>query len=86
MRDTQYAKEIATAKIGQARVECIYVKEAQQNEIRFSWWKDGNIVPRALDLPEEDLLDLIAKGIRKGVFTDKFVLGLARVALSEVRT
>jgi hypothetical protein len=66
MRDTQYATEKATSKVSygedEARMEKIFVKEQEQEEIRFSWWKNGNIVPRPLDLPESDLLQLIENG------------------------
>ena len=57
MRDTGYATEMKTVSdnYGQT-IERIFVKEHQQEEIRFSWWKDGRLAPRPLDLPESDLL------------------------------
>ena len=51
MRDTYDATEVATAilpyKVGahECRLERISVKEDNQEEIRFSWWENGNIVP-----------------------------------------
>lgn len=77
MRDTPYAREIVsvTDAIGQS-IERIFVKEHQQEEIRFSWWKNGKIVPRPLDLPEGELLPLMCDAIQKGVFSPAFLKGL----------
>ncbi len=77
MRDTNYATEYLSAVLPlsggeEARVERLYVKEQGQVEIRFSWWKNGNIVPRALDLSENDWLALFRRGLDAGVFTDDF--------------
>jgi hypothetical protein len=76
MRDTKYAREIASADIGGERIERIFVKESGEEEIRFSWWKDGRFAPRPLDLPERDLLDLMRQAMANGVFTDDFLDGL----------
>lgn len=84
MRDTRYATEKATADIGGCRIERIFVKEQEQDEIRFSWWKDGAMMMRPLDLPEEQLLPLIVLAIRKGVFTEDFMQGL-QAAIYETR-
>lgn len=81
MRDSQYATEIATAiksygeGENEARIERLFVKEQKQVEIRFSWWKKGNIVLRPLDLPESDLLQLMENGFGK-VLSDKFLADL----------
>ncbi len=85
MRDTDYATEIKTARdgIGQS-IERIFVKEHQQEEIRFSWWKNGNLVIRPLDLPESELLPLMEKAIREGVFSPAFLKGLHE-ALYDIR-
>ena len=78
MRDTDYATESITATLplgdgtNEARIERIFVKEEGEWEIRFSWWKNGNIVPRPLDLNESDLLDLLRRGITAGIFTREF--------------
>jgi len=87
MRDTDYATELATARlpsddgVHECRVERIFVKEENQEEIRFSWWKNGNIVPRPLDLPEEQLLQLLSRGIANGVFTSQFRSALREMLL-----
>ena len=73
MRDTDYAKELVPPAVikyeggHEARLERLFVKESGDVEIRLSWWKDGNIVPRPLDLPEKDFMKLIVKGIQQGV-------------------
>jgi hypothetical protein len=77
MRDTAYASEIATASIAfdganEAKIEHIHVKDQGQDEIRFSWWKDGRIMMRPLDLPENDLLRLLDNAIKGGIFTPDF--------------
>lgn len=77
MRDTNYATEKATAidSNGQC-IERIFVKEYQQDEIRFSWWKDGHMMMRPLDLSESDLLTLFHKAIMGGVFSETFLADL----------
>ncbi|OFW11130.1 MAG: hypothetical protein A3H96_26655 [Acidobacteria bacterium RIFCSPLOWO2_02_FULL_67_36] len=72
MRDTDYATLISEVVLPledgeEARLERIRVKALGQEEIRLSWWKNGNIVPRPLDLSEDALWKLIAKGITDGV-------------------
>jgi hypothetical protein len=80
MRETKYAREItSTEEVGGGRIERIYVKETKQEEIRFSWWRDGRMIPRPLDLPENQLLELIGKAVDNGVFTPSFVEGLRRL-------
>ena len=76
LRDTQYAKEIATADIGGCRIERIFVKEQNQEEVRFSWWVDGKMAPRPLDVPEVELLPLLVEAIKGGVFTAEFLRNL----------
>lgn len=77
MSDTKYARELrphGTVKWHDAegRIERILVKESGQEEIRFSWWKNGKFVPRPLDLSEADLIELFRDAIANGVFNDDF--------------
>jgi hypothetical protein len=90
LRDTKYAREIATAKLpsgpgGEAygAIERIFVKQAEQIEIRCSWWEGTRMMPRPLDLPEEELLPLLKAACRTGVFSDAFVQEL-RTVLEEI--
>jgi hypothetical protein len=68
LRNTAYAREIVLpARVPflgneEGRMERLFVAREQQEEIRFSWWKDGRIMQRPLDLPETDLLDLLCRG------------------------
>ena len=43
MRDTKYATERVIAEINGNRIERIFVKAENQDEIRFSWWPDQAI-------------------------------------------
>lgn len=81
MRDTHYATELATGTIDDAKIERLYVKKEQREEIRFSWWKDGRLMMRPLDLPEEDLLKLFDDAIENNVFSDSFKYGLVKLLL-----
>jgi hypothetical protein len=84
MRDTEYARELATAKIEypdghEAQIERLFVKGIQQEEIRFSWWKDGRMIPRPLDLPEDDLLELMKRAMDTDALSRNFVNNLRRL-------
>ena len=84
MRDTKYARELASASISwgdseEARIELLHIKERNQEEIRFSWWKDGNIVMRPLDLEEKDLLLLFKDAVQNNVFSQDFLLSLRQI-------
>jgi phosphoglycolate phosphatase-like HAD superfamily hydrolase len=77
MRDTKYATELCEPgrvqwEDSEGRIERILVKASGQEEIRFSWWKNGTIATRPLDLPEEDLIALMRSAIESGVFTHRF--------------
>lgn len=82
MRDTPYAKELARADVGGQRIERLYVKESGAEEIRFSWWKDGRMQARPLDLPEHELLALFREAVQQRVFSDHFIAVL-RSSLDE---
>jgi hypothetical protein len=79
MRETKYAKELREPGsfkwpdgISEARIERLLIKETEVEEIRFSWWKDGKIATRPLDIGEDDLIALFEDAVAKGVFTDTF--------------
>jgi len=83
MRDSKYARELASVSkfwgSSEAKIERIYVKEFKQDEIRFSWWNEGRLIPRPLDVPEEDLLFLIQKALEAGVFSADFLSKLKKI-------
>ena len=76
MRDTSYAQEIASGS--EARIERFLIKESQQEEIRFSWWKDNRMIPRRLDLPENELLILIKAALKEKIFSESFLATLRK--------
>jgi hypothetical protein len=84
MRDTAYATELASADLRGCRIERLHVKELGKDEIRFSWWPEGKMANRPLDLPEDELLPLLRQAIQKGVFTEGFLRDLHSM-LYEVR-
>lgn len=83
MRDTDYAMELVPPAVleysdgtNEARLERLYVKAPATIEIRLSWWKNGRMQLRPLDMPEEELWELLALGIRKGVLELRSSQGL----------
>lgn len=89
MRDTDYATERASAVVDDCRIERIFVKAENagrgQEEIRFAWWPGGKMANRPLDLPEPNLLKLMAEAIHKGVFTEPFLQGLTKLLADHAR-
>ncbi len=88
MRDTDYATELSRATLGDTsgehfRIERLHVKSLDQEEIRFSWWKGDQMMPRPPDLPEDQLLPLFQNAIREGVFSTQFLGELRRVLAQE---
>jgi hypothetical protein len=90
MRNTSYARELDTpARVAfdasnEGRIEHILVKENGreengQKELRFSWWKDGRMMMRPLDLPESHLLELLHNAIEGGIFTPDFLTRLRQM-------
>ena len=73
MLNTKYAREVVPpVQIRESKIERIFIKELQQEEIRFSWWKDGRFQTRPLDLPESELLPLLLLAFERGVLSEKF--------------
>jgi hypothetical protein len=73
MAETTYQKPIAHADINGDRIERIFVKDRGQEEIRFSWWPNGRLAPRPLDLTEDELLALVQAAIAQKVFSPMFL-------------
>jgi hypothetical protein len=77
LRDTKYATLLGQVSIelstpgSEARLERLYVKNFGGVAIRLSWWKDGNIAMRPLDLSERDFWRLVAKAIQEGLLCDE---------------
>jgi hypothetical protein len=77
LRDTDYATEIATGRFEDYRIERIHVKRLDRPEIRFSWWKNAQLMPKPLDVTEDELLPLMQNAMREGVFTRSFLQQLS---------
>jgi hypothetical protein len=91
LRDTDYAQECKPPATlifpggGVAKLECLRFKKgpaADKMGYRFSWWKDGKMTPRPLDVTEDEFIELIRTAITQGVLTDRAILEMARAALS----
>ena len=59
-----------------------------QEEIRWVFFKDTmkskhQLIARPLDLPEEDLLELMSKAIHEKIFSDKFLNQLYKLLKSK---
>ena len=73
LRDTGYARELTRPVVqpypggNEIRLERLWIKAQNAVEIRLSWWKDGKMVPRPPDLPEDDFIRMLAEGFRTGV-------------------
>ncbi|MDB0440331.1 hypothetical protein C4R89_12390 [Clostridioides difficile] len=88
IKETRYCKVLRQAKIRENNIaygiEKIFVKELNQEEIRFVYFKDTfrqeeQLVPRPLDLPEEDLLKLMDVAISQNVFSKEFLNNLKEI-------
>ena len=80
LRDTPYATELKHGSFifpsgVEGRIERLRFKtgaEAGSEGIRFSWWKEGRMVPRPLDATESQLLDLFKNSLEQNVFSRDF--------------
>ena len=84
MMDTKYATELATTQLGEqgnATIEKFSVKGTNQEELRFSWTNDRKLMMSPLDLPEDQLLDLLGEAVNQDMFSDAFKLGLLKILL-----
>lgn len=80
LRDTPYATELARGSVTfpsgtEGRIERLCFKQGLDvglEGIRFSWWKDGRMVPRPLDATEDELLAMFKDSLQRGVFSERF--------------
>ena len=84
LRKTKHAELCADASLAQEngsehRIERMWLKEGEAEVIRWSWWKNGRMIPRAPHLTEAELVGLLDKGIEAGVFTPFFLRQLLMV-------
>jgi len=64
-----------------AKAEKILIKETNAEELRFSWWKvSGNkFIPRPLDLPEEQWVELFEAAVENNVVSQEFIKKMIKV-------
>lgn len=88
INETKYCKVLRQAKLIDGSmgygIEKIFVKELNQEEIRFVYFKDTlrkkqQVIARPLDLPEDDLIELIKVSINQKVFSKEFVSNLREI-------
>jgi hypothetical protein len=87
MRNTNYAREIETATLElpdgtQARAERLEIKAkpTEKIEVRLSWWgKNRTMIPRPLDLTEDEWLALFREAFKQDVFSAKFGAGIVGI-------
>lgn len=78
IRETGYAKCIKEANLdfgdgNLMKAEKLFIKNCQQEELRFSWWVNGQFRVRPVDLPGKEWIKLFAKAKEEGVFSDWFL-------------
>lgn len=88
LRNTRYARELARAALPdpngsghESRIERLRIHDKGIEEIRFSWWTNGRMQSRPLDLPQHELLTLLAKGIEENVLKPTFADDLKALLL-----
>jgi len=79
LRDTPYATELTSPAVitfpdgSEGRIERLRFKEDPAKGkmgYRFSWWKEGRMLPRPLDFTEDEFLALLKNALRKEVFSE----------------
>ncbi len=84
MKKTAYATQLAEGRMGEMRIERLLVKKTGAEEIRASWWPNGNFAIRPVDMPEENWVKLLDIGFKKGVLSSKFALDLIKMAAKHI--
>lgn len=64
-----------------AKAEKILINETNVEELRFSWWKEngGRFIPRPLDLPEKQWIELFDSAVKNDVVSQDFIKGMIKV-------
>ncbi len=76
LRETPYARELRTTRRGDNRIERLLIKSSGQEQIRLSCWPDGQMANQPMDMPEHELIALLAQGVTQGVLSSRFVFRL----------
>lgn len=93
IKDTKYCTLLDSVKTEtdeygyQYAIETIIVKDLGRDEIRLCLYKDvenskgdviNRLVPRPLDVTEDELVAVIRLGIEKGILSKEFIAKLSR--------
>ncbi|WP_297639042.1 hypothetical protein [uncultured Clostridium sp.] len=82
IKSTKYCNLLKQASLGDEDytycIERIFVKSRKRNEVRFAVYKDtvrgeDIYVPRSLDVTELELIELVKKALKNGVFSEDFI-------------
>lgn len=68
-----HGQKIAHVEIDEARIERLWIKETNRQVVRFSWWPNGKMAGKPLEVTEEHLLLLLRTAINEDVLTEDFV-------------
>jgi hypothetical protein len=88
LRNTAYAEELAEPAVivfpggSEGRIEYLKFKQGDvsgEDGYRFSWWRDARLLPRPLDVTEEECLRLFETAVQRGVFAESFLKGLRAI-------
>lgn len=88
LRETASSTELARGVVRftepglEGRLERLRLKQAPytgDEEIRFSFWRDEKLIPKPLNLSEDQFLELLGNGISAGVFSKGFLERLRAV-------
>ncbi|MEM4994939.1 hypothetical protein WKH56_20455 [Priestia sp. SB1] len=81
IRETEYCGVMKQGTLDKgthiSKIERIYVKKKQEEEIRFCYYKPTEnggerFITRPLDLNEEEMFELLSTAIDNDVFSDEF--------------
>ena len=78
LRKTRYAELCSHATVGEStgdekRLEKIWVKSRKEEILRWTWWRDGKMLPRPAEMNEPELIALIDRGFQAGVLSSFFL-------------
>jgi hypothetical protein len=88
LRDTAYAEELVEPAVyrfndeSEGRIEHLRFKvgdAAGKEGYRLSWWRDGRMLPRPLDLAEDEFIALLQTAVKTGVFSHRTVNRLREI-------
>ena len=77
MKEPASAKKLASASINLGnevgKIERLPINKEGQVKIRFSIWRQGNVLRRPLSLTEKELVTLLQAAIKDGILSRGFI-------------